>query len=517
MPLLEVRGATKRFPGVIALDGVNLTLDRGEVLAVIGENGAGKSTLMKILAGVERLDTGQILLDGRPALWDSVQDAGHAGIALIHQELNLSENLDVAANICLGREPRRYGLLDQGRILREAREALELIGLAVSPRTLVGDLSVGQRQMVEIAKSLATHARILIMDEPTSSLSQGETETLFRVVRDLRDQGVSVIYISHRLSEVDELADRALVLRDGRVAGELPRSEIDHDRMVGLMVGRDVATFYSRKPHQPGDVRLEVEQLATVEHPDKPLSFSVRSGEIVGIAGLVGAGRTELLSALFGIQPPRLGLIRFDGKEQQFRTPAEAIRAGMALVPEDRKQQGLILQMAVRSNLTLAEFGAYPGLLGWLNRRTECRRASEMIQKLAIKTPSTDQVVQYLSGGNQQKVVLGKWLALQPRLLLMDEPTRGIDVGAKEEIYVLMEELAVRGVAVLFVSSEMEEILGIPDRVLVMHEGRLAGELNRQQLTEESVMQLATGARNLDDAVPPRKTQRADQGENDQR
>ncbi len=326
MPLLEVRGATKRFPGVIALDGVNLTLERGEVLAVIGENGAGKSTLMKILAGVERLDTGQILLDGRPALWDSVQDAGHAGIALIHQELNLSENLDVAANICLGREPRRYGLLDQSRILREAREALELIGLAISPRTLVGDLSVGQRQMVEIAKSLATHARILIMDEPTSSLSQGETETLFRVVRDLRDQGVSVIYISHRLSEVDELADRALVLRDGRVAGELSRAEIDHDRMVGLMVGRDVATFYSRKPHQPGDLRLEVEQLATVEHPDKPLSFSVCAGEIVGIAGLVGAGRTELLCALFGIQPPRLGLIRFDGKEQQFRTPAEAIR-----------------------------------------------------------------------------------------------------------------------------------------------------------------------------------------------
>jgi ribose transport system ATP-binding protein len=517
MPLLEVRGATKRFPGVLALDGVHLTLKRGEVLAVIGENGAGKSTLMKILAGVERPDAGQILLDGQPAVWDSVQAAGHAGIALIHQELNLSENLDVAANICLGREPRRFGLLDQRRIVREAREALELIGLSVSPRTLVGDLSVGQRQMVEIAKSLATHARILIMDEPTSSLSQGETESLFRVVRDLREQGVSVIYISHRLSEVDALADRVLVLRDGRVAGELPRSEIDHDRMVGLMVGRDIASFYSRKSHQSGDVRLEVEHLVTVEHPNQPLSFSVRAGEIVGIAGLVGAGRTELLCALFGIRPPRLGQIRFDGQEQQFRTPVESIRAGIAFVPEDRKQQGLILEMAVRSNLSLAEFGAYPGRFGWLNRRIENRRASEMIQKLAIKTPNADQVVQYLSGGNQQKVVLGKWLALRPRLLLMDEPTRGIDVGAKEEIYNLMEELAEQGVAVLFVSSEMEEILGIPDRVLVMHEGRLAGELSRPQLTEQSVMRLATGARNLDAAKTQGTTPQADNDESGQR
>jgi ribose transport system ATP-binding protein len=495
MALLEVRRATKRFPGVLALDNVDLTLERGEVLAVIGENGAGKSTLMKILAGVDQPDAGQMLLDGRPALWNSPAEAAQAGIALIHQELNLSENLDVAANVCLGREPRRLGFINQRGMLREARQALAMIGLDVSPHTAVRDLSVGQKQMVEIAKSLATHARILIMDEPTSSLSQAESATLFQVVRDLRKQGVSVIYISHRLSEVHELADRVVVMRDGRVAGQLRRSEIEHDRMVNLMVGRDIATFYRRRPHPPGQVRLQVEQLATQQHPDQRISFSLRAGEIVGIAGLIGAGRTELLTALFGIHPPRQGSIRLDGKPRRFGAPIDAIRAGMALVPEDRKSQGLILEMAVDANLSLAEFGARPVRLGWLNRKAEQRCAQEVIDRLAIKTPSSNQVVQYLSGGNQQKVVLGKWLALRPKLLLMDEPTRGIDVGAKEEIYTLMEELAEQGVTVLFVSSEMEEILGIADRVLVMHEGRLAGQLARDELTEERIMQLATGAR----------------------
>jgi ribose transport system ATP-binding protein len=384
--------------------------------------------------------------------------------------------------------------LDQAGILRRAGEALALIGLDVSPRTLVRDLSVGQKQMVEIAKALSTQARILIMDEPTSSLSRGEAETLFQVVRDLRESGVSIIYISHRLSEVNQLADRVLVMRDGRVAGELARSDIDHDRMVRLMVGRDISSFYSRRPHQPGKVRLEVEQLATAEHPDTPLSFSVCAGEIVGIAGLVGAGRTELLETLFGIQPPRQGSLRLDDREYHFHSPADAIRAGIALVPEDRKQQGLILEMAVRANLLLAEHGTRAIRHGWLNRQAERRRAHELVAQLGIGTPGIDQVVQYLSGGNQQKVVLGKWLMLSPELLLMDEPTRGIDVGAKEEIYALMEELAERGVAILFVSSEMEEILGISDRVFVMHEGRIAGELKRAELSEEKVMQLATGA-----------------------
>ncbi len=352
------------------------------------------------------------------------------------------------------------------------------------------------------------------MDEPTSSLSRGETETLFGVVRDLRRQGVSVIYISHRLGEVDVLADRVLVLRDGRCAGELARSEIAHDRMVRLMVGRDIASFYRRKSRPTGPVRLEVEGLATAENPGQKLTFAVHAGEIVGIAGLVGAGRTELLRALFGIRAPRQGQLRIGGTVHHFRGPADAIRAGVALVPEDRQQQGLILEMTVRANLSLAEIGCRPVRLGWLDPRAEQRAAAKMIKKMAIKTPGSEQIVQYLSGGNQQKIVLGKWLALQPQLLLLDEPTRGIDVGAKEEIYALMEQLAEAGVAVLFVSSEMEEILGISDRVLVMHEGRLAGELDRRQMTEERVMQLATG---VDSAAPAETRRRATRYDSDDR
>ncbi|MGE0758968.1 MAG: sugar ABC transporter ATP-binding protein [Pirellulaceae bacterium] len=499
-PLLEVREVTKRFPGVQALTRVRLTLHAGEVVALIGENGAGKSTLMKILAGVQQPDEGQIRIDGSPVEIASVHAALSRGISLIHQELNLSDNLDVGANLFLGREPRRLGFIDRATIRRESRRVLALVGLQVDPDTVASTLSIGQQQLVEIAKALSTNARVLIMDEPTSSLSQHETEQLFRVIHDLRQRGVCIVYISHRLGEVKYLADRVVALRDGENAGELSRDEISHHAMVKLMVGRDIAQFYSRRPHESGSTVLSVRGLRTLAHPEHALTFSVRAGEMVGIAGLIGAGRTELLRTLFGVDLPAGGEMRLGGELVRFQDPRDAIRAGIALAPEDRKLQGLVLDFSVRQNVSLPGLYRHRRLGAWLNFGRERADTFEMIQRLGIKTPHADQVVQYLSGGNQQKVVLGKWLALKPRLLLLDEPTRGIDVGAKQEIYALVESLAEQGVAILFASSEMEEILGMSDRVLVMHEGRLAGQLNRHELTEEAVMQLAVNA------VVPRNT-----------
>ncbi len=489
-PLLEVRGLCKRFPGVRALHEVNLTLARGEVLAVIGENGAGKSTLMKILAGVQEPDMGEILVNGECVRFDNVRSAERAGIALIHQELNLADNLDVASNIFLGREPQRLGFVNRRRLYSDSSDFISRVGLDCTPRTLVSTLSPGRQQLVEIAKALSTNARVLIMDEPTSSLSQHETEQLYRVVKGLRSRGISVIYISHRLGEVKELADRVSVLRDGVNAGELQRDEITHDAMVRLMVGRDLGR-HDRTARGQGVPLLEVRGLCTPAHPRSPLGFSVRPGEIVGVAGLVGSGRTEMLRVLFGIDRAMGGEICVEGKLVRIESPRDAIRAGLALVPEDRKQQGVILEMAVSQNITLASLRR-DARLGFRNPKLEATTAERMSAQLRVKTPSLSQFVQFLSGGNQQKVALAKWLALEPRVLLLDEPTRGIDIGAKQEIYRLMEELAGRGVAILFVSSEMEEVLRMSDRALVMHEGRITGELSRKQLSEEAIMRLAT-------------------------
>jgi ribose transport system ATP-binding protein len=491
--LLEARALTKRYPGVLALDQVSLTLRRGEVLAVIGENGAGKSTLMKILAGVEQPDGGEMLLDARPVHFPNVRAALNHGIALIHQELNLSDNLDIAANIFLGREPRRFGLIQHRKLRTASEPLLARVGLSLSPRTLVNTLSIGHQQMVEIAKALSVNARVLIMDEPTSSLSQHETERLFEVIRELKTSGVSLIYISHRLGEVRAVADRVMILRDGKNAGELSREEAVHEKMVRLMVGRDLAQFYQRRPHQPGPAVLEVNELCTAAHPKHCVTFSVRAGEIVGIAGLVGSGRSELLRAIFGIERASRGRLRIGGRALAQHQPADAIRAGIGFVPEDRKQQGVILEMAVRENMTLAAWDQRRRYAAFLDRGYERQLAVKMIGDLKIKTPHPEQPVQFLSGGNQQKVVLAKWLALNPRLLLLDEPTRGIDVGAKQEIYRLIEDLAGSGVAILFVSSELTEIIGLSDRALVMHEGRLRGELPSGALTEEAIMHLATG------------------------
>jgi ribose transport system ATP-binding protein len=492
-PLLEARDICKRFPGVQALDRVRLTLYPGEVLGLVGENGAGKSTLMKILAGIEQPDAGQLLWNGCPIAIDSVRTAAAQGLALIHQELNLADNLEVGANLFLGREPQRWGLIDRAAIERRAAELLQRVGLDVAPRTVVETLPIGKQQLVEIAKALAVNARLLIMDEPTSSLSTNEAETLFHVVRDLRSRGVSVIYISHRLGEVQTLADRVTVLRDGRNAGDLRGAEIRHERLVQLMVGRDVSQFYARRARRPGPPVLEVRDLRTPARPEHALSFHVRAGEIMGLAGLVGAGRTELLRVLFGVDRPSGGQMHVAGRPVCWRSPRDAIAAGLALVPEDRKLAGLIVDMTVRQNVSLA--GLWRDRIAgvFLNHDRERTVTDEMIGRLHIRTPHARQVVRHLSGGNQQKVVLGKWLALRPRLLLLDEPTRGIDIGAKREIYELMEQLAEEQVAILFASSELEEILGMSDRVLVLHEGRISGELAGDDLREEALIHLATG------------------------
>jgi ribose transport system ATP-binding protein len=500
--LLEVRAVTKRFPGVVALDRVEMLVEPGEVLAVIGENGAGKSTLMKILAGVQSADSGQLLVDGESLEIVSgagVEAALAAGIALIHQELNLADNLDIASNIFLGREPRRGPgrvLIDHQQAHERSRRFLRMVGLDLDPATPVSELSIGRQQLVEIAKALSVDARVLIMDEPTSSLSEVEAESLFAVIEQLRDAGRSIVYISHRLGEVLRLADRVTVLRDGANAGELSGAEMTHDAMVRLMVGRDIELSGRRTDRELGEVALEARGLRTAAFPVHGLDFSIRSGEIVGLAGLVGAGRTELLETVFGITQALGGRLQIGESDLLPSDPFAAIEAGLALVPEDRKRQGLVLEMSVGANLSLASLKR-DAWGGWLNRRRERSISDEMIGRLRVKTLGREQVVRYLSGGNQQKVVLGKWLAMEPRVLLMDEPTRGIDVGAKQEIYELMEELASRGVAILFVSSEMEEVLRMSDRVLVMHEGRIAGELDRAVLEgiggEESVMRLATG------------------------
>ena len=491
-PLLEVKGLTKSFPGVLALRGVSLHLKKGEVLSLIGENGAGKSTLMKILAGVQPADSGEYLIEGGPVNFQNVRDAMNRGIALIHQELNLASNLDLAANIFLGREPNKKGIIQENEIRDDATKYLQRVGLDLPTDTITGTLPIGKQQLVEIAKALSCDARVLIMDEPTSSLSQKETETLFEVVKDLKNQGISVIYISHRLGEVIELSDRVTVFRDGENAGDLAKEEINHENMVRLMVGRDLSEFYDRQIHQPGKTVLQAREIISPAYSTIPVSFEVRAGEIVGIAGLVGAGRTELLQTIFGVTPALDGELELDGKSFRPQCPADAINAGIALAPEDRKQHGLVLPMTVRENSSLPSLER-DQTKGFLNYEAELKISEKAVEQMQIKTPSIEQIARFLSGGNQQKIVLGKWLAMNPKLLMLDEPTRGIDVGAKREIYKLMEKLAGEGMAILFVSSEMEEVLGMADRAYIMHEGKISGELDRNELSEESIMNLATG------------------------
>ncbi|HEX8119611.1 MAG TPA: sugar ABC transporter ATP-binding protein [Pyrinomonadaceae bacterium] len=493
-----MRGIEKRFGGVRALKGVDFEAGAGEVVALVGENGAGKSTLMKILGGVHQPDSGEILIDGGPVAIGGVPDATRLGVSFIHQELNVLDNLDVAANVFLGREPLRGGLLrlvDNRRMHEEAGRYLGRLGLEVRTDTPLSRLSIAQQQMVEIARALSLDARILIMDEPTSSLTLTETARLLEVVRELKGEGVAVIYISHRLGEIEQIADRVVVLRDGANAGQLGRGEIAHDRMVRMMVGRDIEQFYQHARAEKVQGYVEVGGLRTSRYPDREVSFSVGKGEILGLAGLVGAGRTEVALALFGLDEAAAGAtVKLGGRELRTGSPRDAIRHGIYLVPEDRRIAGLITDITIRENITLPSLDRY-ARAGLIAVERERAAAEEICRRLNVKAPSVEERVINLSGGNQQKVVLAKWLSLEPKFLIFDEPTRGVDVGAKAEIYGLMRGLAEGGVAILMISSDMEEVLHVSDRVAVMHEGALTGILQRAECTEENIMRLAVGRR----------------------
>jgi ribose transport system ATP-binding protein len=492
--LLEMSGITKRFPGVIALRGVSLILNKGEVLALMGENGAGKSTLMKILGGAQPQDEGTIQMDGKPVVIGGVREAKRLGIALIHQELMLAPNLDITANIFLGSEPvGPLSPLPRAAMHEKARALLARVGLERPPTTLVSDLTAGQMQMVEIAKALAMNARIIIMDEPTSSLTAGESEHLFEIINKLRSEGIGIIYISHRMEEVLTLSDRITVLRDGGYVGDIARAEATHDKIVQMMVGRDLsgAYFPERTGNRGGEPVLEVSGLLVPGTPGG-VSFQALRGEILGFAGLVGAGRTELMQTIFGVTPALGGTMTLEGKPYAPQTPRDAIQRGVLLAPEDRKRHGLVLPMNIAQNTSLPNLESY-ARFGWLDRVSEKRVAEAEMKRMRTKAFGIAQKVVNLSGGNQQKVVLGKWLAMNPRILILDEPTRGIDVGAKAEIYRHMAALAADGITVLMVSSDMEEILGMSDRVVVMHEKRLRGILPREGLTQERIATLMTG------------------------
>lgn len=487
-------GIAKRFPGVVALADVNLEIGRGEVVALCGENGAGKSTLMKILGGVYQPDAGELRVDGQLVRINNVTDAMKLGIAFIHQELNVLENLDVAANVFLGREPllKPFPLLDRKKLHADTAPYLKRLGLDISTHTRLDQLPLAQQQMVEIAKALSLQARLIIMDEPTSSLTLQETARLLELIAELRQSGVSIIYISHRLGEVDQCADRVVVLRDGRNAGGLERSEISHDRIVGMMVGRAIKSFYEESKARQTPGCLQVRHVRSSRYPQQAVSFDAGRGEILGFAGLVGAGRSELAKAVVGLDRQASGGITLDGQPLQIGDSRAAIAAGMYLVPEDRRGEGLVTGMTVRENLTLPSLKDFTsGSI--INRRKETKVANQQIQALQIKTPDAEARVVNLSGGNQQKVVIGKWLAMGPQVLILDEPTRGIDVGAKAEIYKLMRTLAENGAVILMISSDMEEVLNVSDRIAVMHEGRITGVLARADCNEENIMQLATG------------------------
>jgi ABC-type sugar transport system ATPase subunit len=497
--LLEMRGISKRFGGTQALDRVDFSVDRGEVVGLIGENGAGKSTLIKILAGVHCMDQGVIAIDEQPVAIHTPQDAQRLGIAVIYQELNLTPNQTVAENVFLHHPQRmkgmlgKIGVLDHRRRDRETADLLAQLGITgLDLRRKVGELSVAYQQLTEIAKALALDARLIVMDEPTSALPDEEVERLFQIIRRLRERGLGVVFVSHRLNEVRAICDRVVVLRDGKNAGVLPISDASDDRLITMMVGRSIDNLYPKRPTTPGDVVLEVQGL-TRSGVIEDISFHIRAGEVVGLAGLVGSGRTEVARAIFGADHIDRGIIRLNGKEVRIRSPQEARNLGIGYVPEDRKSQGLVLRMTVGNNATLAILQQIARWGHIVNRFALDTVARRYVHELRVKPSRTDLPVESLSGGNQQKVVLAKWLAADLKVLLLDEPTRGIDVGAKAEIHGLIDELAHRGMAILLISSELPEVIAMSDRILVMCEGRLAGELSREEATQEHILALASG------------------------
>ena len=495
---LEATGITKSFPGVRALDGVALRVRRGRLLALLGENGAGKSTLMNILAGVFAPDSGALRLDGREVSFADPRAALAAGIGIVFQELNLIPHLSVAENIFLGREPRtRFGLIDFPRLNASAAAVLKRLDLAVEPTALIADLRVGQQQLVEIARAVSEDARVLILDEPTSSLSAHEVEVLFGVITELKNRDVALIYITHKFEELAHICDDVTIMRDGRVVGESLFADLSREALVRLMAGREAKESFQKSPAILGDELLRAEGVSLpgtgVGRPFlvESVSLTLRRGEVLGLFGLVGAGRTELLETLFGLHAGRAtGRILLKGRPVAFATPAAAIAAGLALAPEDRKRDGLVLPMSVAANASLASLDRTLRA-GFVSESREAAYITPYIDRFRVKTPSLDQLIVNLSGGNQQKVILAKWLATEPKILLLDEPTRGIDVNAKREIYTFIDELARLGLGLIVVSSELPEILALSDRVLVMCEGRKTAEFNRADATAEKILAAA--------------------------
>jgi D-xylose transport system ATP-binding protein len=496
-----MKGIHKEFPGVKALDDVTFSVRKGEIHALVGENGAGKSTLMKILSGVYTAGTydGTITIYGKPREFKTIRDAENAGVAIIYQELALIKEISITENINLGNEIEKFGVINWDEEFLKADKAIKQVGLNVSPAYPVSVLGVGEQQLVAIGKALSKKARILVLDEPTAALSEGESEKLLRILKQLRDDGVTCIYISHRLKEVFEIADTITILRDGKTVATKKKTELDENKLIALMVGRELTNVYPRKPHTPGKVIMEVKDW-TVYDPSinkviDHVNFTLREGEILGMAGLVGAGRTELVMSLFHVWGRQVaGKIYLEGKELTLKNAGDAVQAGISLASEDRKRYGLILSEDVCKNISLASLKKI-AKNSIVNENEEIRSAEKYRTELKIKTPTIESKAETLSGGNQQKIVIGKWLMTMPKVLILDEPTRGIDVGAKVEIYNILNELVDHGVGVIIISSELPEMIGMADRILVMHEGRFTGELMVKEATQEKIMYYATGGK----------------------
>ncbi|RAR43603.1 sugar ABC transporter ATP-binding protein [Paenibacillus sp. MDMC362] len=492
--LIQMEGIMKEFPGVLALNNCRFDLRAGEVHALMGENGAGKSTLMKILTGVYQKDAGTIEFKGQPVELSNPKAAQDAGISMIHQELNLAPDLTVAQNIFIGREPRRKLrlFLDDRALHRQVKELFERMGLDMDPSIKVSELTVAKQQMVEIAKALSYNADVLVMDEPTAALSETEIEDLFRIIRQLRENGVGIVYISHRMDEIKRITDRITVMRDGQYIDTVSTAEVTTQDIISKMVGRQI--YETSKPERSAGERETVLEVAGLNQGRnlKDINLTLKKGEILGIAGLVGAGRTELARAIFGADRIHSGEIRVHGRKVTIKGPHDAVRQGIGYLSEDRKRYGCVVDLDVKNNVAIASYGSFLRPGGWMNTAKIREQAEDMVSRLKVKTPHVDQEVKFLSGGNQQKVVIGKWLTRDCDILIFDEPTRGIDVGAKSEIYRLLNDLAVQGKSIIMISSELPEILRMSHRILVMCEGRITGELDHEEATQESIMHLAT-------------------------
>ncbi|OQP32087.1 ribose ABC transporter ATP-binding protein RbsA [Pantoea latae] len=498
-PLLQLQGIEKSFPGVKALKNASLAVYPGRVMALVGENGAGKSTMMKVLTGIYSRDAGSLRWLGEETTFSGPKASQEAGIGIIHQELNLIPQLTVAENIFLGREfVNRFGRIDWKRMYAEADALLKRLNLRFNSHKLVGDLSIGDQQMVEIAKVLSFKSQVIIMDEPTDALTDTETLSLFRVINELKAQGCGIVYISHRMKEIFEICDDVTVFRDGQFIAERPVKDLSEESLIEMMVGRKLEDQYPRLDQTPGDVRLKVENLSGPGVHD--VSFTLRKGEILGVSGLMGAGRTELMKLLYGALPRSKGRVWLDGREVTTRAPQDGLASGIVYISEDRKRDGLVLGMSVKENMSLTAL-RYFSHGGALKHAAEQLAVGDFIRLFNIKTPSMDQAIGLLSGGNQQKVAIARGLMTRPNVLILDEPTRGVDVGAKKEIYQLINQFKAEGLSIILVSSEMPEVLGMSDRILVMHEGRSGGEFTREQATQESLMAAAVGKQHSEDLV----------------